>query len=139
MERTLYNKNGDAVAYKTDDYHETIYMWDGAPVAYLYDDQHVYGINGRHLGWFIGEILFTNDGMRIGFTANSCPVSVAKEQTKTEKQARDEIRPRWAAPPTPKLGFDFSDQELSDLLKEGQVIRLPKKELPKEELSEESV
>jgi hypothetical protein len=34
----------------------------------------------------------------------------------------------------PKLVFDFADQELSDLLKEGQVIRLPKKEL-----SEESV
>jgi hypothetical protein len=130
MERTLYDRDGYAVAYITDDYHETVYMWDGTPVAYLYDDQHVYGINGRHLGWFIDDILYNNNGARIGFTVNTCPVPVAKQSTKTEKKARDEIRPRWAAPPMPKLSFDFSNQALPDLLRQGQVIRLPKEEPP---------
>ena len=132
MERTIYDRDGYAVAYITDDYHETVYMWDGAPVAYLYDDEHLYGINGRHLGWFIDEILYDNNGARIGFMTNTCPVPVAKQSTKTEKKARDEIRPRWQAPPRPKLGFDFSDQALPDLLSQGQVIRLsPKEEPPK--------
>ena len=132
MERTLYNKNGDAVAYITNDYHETIYLWDGAPVAYLYNDQHVYGINGRHLGWLIDEIIFNNNGERIGFTSNSCPVSIAKETIKTEKRARDEIQPRWAAPPFPKLVFDLAKQDPADLLREGEAIRLRKEESPEE-------
>jgi hypothetical protein len=89
----------------------------------------VYGINGRHLGWFTDETLFDDNGNRIGFTANSCPIPIAKEPVKTEKKARDEIRPRWEAPQKPKLSFDFSNQDLSDLLRQGRVIRL----LPKEE------
>ncbi|MFC1868623.1 4-fold beta flower protein [Thermodesulfobacteriota bacterium] len=121
MERTLFNKNGDAVAYITEDYHETIYLWGGSPVAYLYENRHVYGINGRHLGWFINDVLFNNNGERIGFTSGSCPVSVAIEPIKTEKQSRDEIRSRWAAPPLPKLDFKYADQDLVNLLKEGQA------------------
>ncbi len=34
----------------------TIYLWGGKPVAYLSaesdDGFHVYGFNGKHLGWF---------------------------------------------------------------------------------------
>ena len=132
MERTLYNKNGDAAAYITTDYHETIYLWDGSPVAYLYDDEHVYGMNGRHLGWFTDDILFTNNGERIGFTSRSCPVSIAKEPIKTEKKARHEIQPRWAAPPLPKLLFNLAEQDLTDFLKEGEVIRLKEQESSEE-------
>ncbi|MFC1533775.1 4-fold beta flower protein [Thermodesulfobacteriota bacterium] len=122
MERTLFNKNGDVVAYITEDYHETIYLWDGFPVAYLYEERHVYGINGRHLGWFIDNIIFNHNGERIGFTSNSCPVNVAKEPIKPKKYPMDEIRPRWEVPTLPKLDFHFADQDLADLLKEGQVI-----------------
>jgi hypothetical protein len=135
MDRTLYNKNGDAVAYISDDYHETIYLWEGNPVAYLYEDQHVYGINGRHLGWFIDDILFANNGARIGFTINSCPVPVAKEPIKVEKSVRDEIQPRWSAPAFPKLSFDFADMDLDDLLGEGKALQFPEKE-PNQESEE---
>ncbi|MBW1862849.1 MAG: hypothetical protein JRJ02_10810 [Deltaproteobacteria bacterium] len=58
MEKTLFNKNGEVVAYLMDDYHDSIYMWSGFPVAYLYNEEHVYGINGRHLGWFINEVIY---------------------------------------------------------------------------------
>ena len=123
MERTLFNKNGEPVAYITDDYHETIYLWDGSPVAYLHEDQHIYGINGRHLGWFIDEILFNGVGKRIGFTARSCPGSIVKEPIKPEKFPRDEIQSRWKTPSLPKLGFDFADQDLKEFLKEGEAFR----------------
>ncbi len=132
MERTLFNKNGDAVAYLTDDFHGTIYLWEGLPVAYLYEDLHIYGINGRHLGWFIDDILFTDNGERIGFTSGSCPVPVAKETVKPKKHPMDEIRPRWAAPPMPKLEFNFADQGLADFLRVGQIIHHREEESPEE-------
>ena len=127
MERNLYNKNGDAAAYITSDYHDTIYLWDGSPVAYLYDDEHVYGINGRHLGWFIDDILYNSMGERIGFTSSTCPVASGKEPVKHERRVMDEIRSRWSAPPTPNFSFNFADRELADFLKEGQVAPFTEK------------
>ena len=124
MEQTLFDKEGNSVAYFAYDYHNTIYSWDGIPSAYLYDEQHVYGINGKHLGWFIDEIIFNNEGDRIGFTSNTCPVTIAKETVKTEKYPMDEIRSRWKAPSLPKLTFNFAEQGFTDFLKEGQVPRL---------------
>jgi len=90
----LFNKHGYAAAYITDDCHNTIYLLDGHPVAYIYEDRHIYGINGRHLGWFVNEIVFNHNGERVGFTNKTCPVPVAQEPVKAEKYNRDEIRPR---------------------------------------------
>ncbi len=136
METSLYNKNGDAVAYISDDYLNTIYLWDGHPVAYLHDDQHIYGINGRHLGWMIDEIIYTNNGERIGFTFKSCPVPTAKESTKPKKFPRGEDQPRWKAHPLPKLTFQFSDTEFSDFLKEGEPYN-PRRMAVKKEAAKE--
>ena len=124
MEQTVFDKEGNPVAYFTNDYNNTIYSWDGVPSVYLYDEQHIYGINGKHLGWFIDEIIYDNDGNRVGFTANTCPVPIAKETVKAEKYPMDEIRSRWQTPSLPKLQFDFAKQGFADYLKEGQVPRL---------------
>jgi len=130
MERTIYNKQGDTIAYFSDDYYETVYLWDGSPVAYVYDERHLYGLNGRHLGWFIDEIIYDNNGERIGFTLRSCPVSVAKEEPKPRKRARDELRSKWSAPPMPKLSSLSATRELEDFLREGEVSRLPGRSTP---------
>lgn len=132
METTLFNKDGDAVAYISDDYNKTIYLWDGTPVAYLYDGQHVYGINGRHLGRFLNDVVYSNNGERIGFTAGTCPVSIAKESVKGKKQAMDEIRSRWDAPPLPRLRYVLASQDFVDFLKEGQVARFRSESSPEE-------
>jgi hypothetical protein len=121
MDKTLFDKDGEAVAYLTEDYHGTIYLWDGEPVAYLYDEKHVYGMSGRHLGWFVDEVLFNNDGERAGFTTQTCPVSIAKEPPKWKRRAPVQIRPRWTAPPFPKTSFDLARQGLADFLKEGRI------------------
>ena len=121
--KTLFNKKGDPIAYIWDDYRETIYLTDGSPVAYLYNQSHVYGINGRHLGWWIEGILYNHDGERIGFTPSTCPVPVGTEPAKPQRQSMDEIRPRWKAPPLPKLSFNFPDVDLISLLREGQVVK----------------
>lgn len=132
MEKTLFDKKGDPVAYISDNYNETIYLWTGSPVAYLYDEYHVYGINGRHLGWWIEEILYNDKGERIGFASSSCPVTTAVEPAKTRKQPIDEIRPKWTAPPLPMLSFSLAGQDLVDFLQEGQVVRFYVESPPKE-------
>ena len=65
MDTTLYDKDGEAIAYIADDYNSTIFLWDGHPVAYQYEEQYIFGMNGKHLGWFINEIIYNNSGERI--------------------------------------------------------------------------
>jgi len=124
METTLFDAQGESVAYLTDDYDRTIYLWDGHPVAYLYEQRHVYGFNGRHLGWFIDQILYDENGERLGFTFVSCPTTVAKEPEKHKKFPRDEIKPRWKAPATPKLAYEPSARPLADFLEQGRIVRI---------------
>lgn len=123
MEKIFYNQNGEAVAYLAEDYRRTIYLWDGLAVAYLFEECHLYGINGKHLGWFKDEVIYDNDGARVGYTSSTVPVSIAKVKPKGEKGSVDEIRPRWSAPPFPKLGFQEAGQDLADFLNQGQVSR----------------
>jgi hypothetical protein len=123
METILYNKVGEAVAYIAADYHSTIYLWEGLPVAYLFDEGHLYGLNGRHLGWFKDEVIYNHDGVRVGFTSSTCPVSIAKPRPKGKKAPRAEIKPRWSAPALAKLSFQTSDQDLADFLREGSETK----------------
>ena len=138
MERTLFDKNGSPVAYICDDYHNSIYLWDGSPVAYLFNEEHVFGINGRHLGRFISDIIYNDNGERIGFTSNSCPVAVAKQPVRPEKYPMDEIRPRWSVPPLPNLSFTLASQDFGDFLKEGQVSRFREEISSQKDSSEQS-
>jgi hypothetical protein len=63
---TLFDQRGKATAYIALDDELTIYLWSGEPVAYLDRDSdggfHVYGFNGKHLGWFVGGVLRDHDG-----------------------------------------------------------------------------
>jgi hypothetical protein len=65
--------------------------------------------------------MFNHAGERIGFTARTCPAPLAKELGKLKKYPKDQVRPKWSAPPLPKLSFQLAEQGLQDLLKEGQV------------------
>ncbi len=71
-EISLYNSNGEAVAYIAVNDDFTIYLWDGEPVAYL-DDDDVYGFNGKHLGWFSQGIIIDHDGNSPCVIKNSYP------------------------------------------------------------------
>ena len=66
-EITLFNSKGKAVAYLAVNDEMTVYLWSGKPVAYLEPDQgakgfHIYGFNGKHLGWFIEGVVRDHDG-----------------------------------------------------------------------------
>lgn len=60
-ETSLFSSTGDAVAYIALSDDLTIYLWEGKPAAYLTEDSagghHVYGFNGKHLGWFVNGII----------------------------------------------------------------------------------
>jgi len=122
MDKTLFSKTGEPVAYIAEEYRQVIYLWGGSPVAYLHDEKYIYGINGRHLGWFVNSILYNHHGERIGFTSDTCPVTIAKEPTKAKKQSMDEIRPKWSAQVFPHLSFNSADQSFAGFLKKGQVV-----------------
>ena len=121
MEKTLYDKKGEAVAFIAMDYYGAVFLWGGQPVAYLYEENHLYGINGRHIGWFIDEIVYDQEGLRIGFTSRSCPVAGAERRPKGKRAVLPELRPRWAAPPTPKLTFREAGLDLADFLNQGRA------------------
>jgi 4-fold beta flower protein len=121
IDTIIYDIKGDPVAYITAQFRPTIFLWSGTPVAYLHEEQYVYGINGYHLGWFRNEILFNNDGERIGFTFSTCPVAISKEPVKGKKQSMVKPRPRCRAKSLPKFLFRFADKTLAEFLAEGQI------------------
>ena len=121
IDTIIYDIKGDPVAYITAQFRPTIFLWSGIPVAYLHEEKYVYGINGNHLGWFRNEILFNNDGERIGFTFSTCPVATAKEPVKGKKQTMAKPRPRYRAKSPPKFLFRFADQNLAEFLTEGRI------------------
>lgn len=65
-EISLFDGEGRAAAYIVADDDRTIYLWSGEPVAYLVQDRgrdfHVYGFNGRHLGWFVAGMVRDHGG-----------------------------------------------------------------------------
>lgn len=66
-EISLFNGQGQAVAYIDVDDDLTIYLWGGKPVAYLVSSRRndgfdVYGFNGKHLGWFVDGVVWNHDG-----------------------------------------------------------------------------
>jgi hypothetical protein len=105
-----------------EDYFDAVFLWDGQVVAYLYEQEHVYGLSGRHLGWFIGDVLYDQEGARVGFTSATCPVPIGKRGPKNKRSVLPELKPRWAAPPLPKLTFRESGQALADFLNEGRLL-----------------
>jgi hypothetical protein len=66
QEVTLFDGEGKAAAYVAVDDELTIYLWSGKPVAYLESDSadgfHVYGFNGKHLGWFVQGVIMDHEG-----------------------------------------------------------------------------
>ena len=66
----ILSSDGAAAAYVAPDL--TVYLWSGMPTAYLYPDPaggfHVYGFNGRHLGWYAAGAMRDHSGLRVGVT-----------------------------------------------------------------------
>ena len=121
-ELSLYNEQGSAVAYIAINEDSTIYLWEGKPVAYLTqkttNEYHVYGFNGKHLGWFVGGNLYDHDGNA------SCALkenmrSTSYESYKSYKEYKPYKSYKEYPPYRPYLNKSFGDSRCELLLSFG--------------------
>lgn len=121
-EVSLFNGSGKADAYIAIDDELTIYLWSGKPVAYLEKDSdggyHVYGFNGKHLGWFVKGIVRDHEGNA------SCAVKEVLKSTdyepyKSYKQYKPYKSYTQYAPYRPSFSSSFGDTPCRFLLGEG--------------------
>ena len=82
---SLYDNDGEAVAYIAVDDDLTIYLWGGKPVAYL-DGENVYGFSGQHLGWFSDGVILDHAGNAPCVLKDRYPGSTAYEGYKGYKE-----------------------------------------------------
>ena len=119
-ETTLFDSGGKPVAYIAEEL--TIYLWSGKPVAYLYSDAgkvHVYGFNGKHLGWFIKGVVRDHDGNAVGAVKEVFRSSVEYEPYKAYKQYKPYKGYREYAPYQPYLSRNWSEIPLRLFLLQG--------------------
>lgn len=121
-EISLFNGAGKADAYIALSDELTIYLWSGKPVAYLEKDDsggyHVYGFNGKHLGWFVKGVVRDHQGKP------SCAVKEVLRNTeyepyKTYKQYKPYKSYTQYAPYRPYFSTSFGDTPCQFLLAEG--------------------
>lgn len=119
-EISLFDGARKPVAYIAEEL--TIYLWSGKPVAYLYSDSgklHVYGFNGKHLGWFVKGVFRDHDGNAVGALRESFRSPVAYEPYKPYKQYKPYQSYREFAPYQPYLGTSWSEMPLVLFLMQG--------------------
>ena len=121
-EISLFNGYGKPVAYIAIDDELTIYLWSGKPVAYLDTDNdegyHVYGFNGKHIGWFVDGVIRDHKGNA------SCAVkelmkSTEYEPYKSYKQYKPYKSYKQYAPYRPHFPNSFGEKPCQFLLGEG--------------------
>jgi hypothetical protein len=121
-EVTLFDGRGKATACIVFDDGLTIYLWDGKPAAYLNRDSaggfHVYGFNGKHLGWFVGGVIWDHQG------DVSCAVADILQSTQFEPfKSFKQLKPfksfKEVAPSRPPFSRSFGDTTCGFLLGEG--------------------
>jgi hypothetical protein len=116
-ELTLYEPQGDAIAYIDCKDNYTIYYFDGTAVAYLSLNENLYSIynfNGKHLGWFVNGIIIDHEGSMVG-TSNNALSSVIyqMEPNKEFKKMKPIKKMRSAEPFTPLITSFWSNISLS--------------------------
>lgn len=109
-ETTLFDGRGRAVAYVADDL--TIYLWSGKPIAYLDRDSgsgfHVYGFNGKHLGWFSRGIVRDHEGNGTCAVMDALSSSTETEPTKSTKETKPTQSTMETAPTRPTFSNSWS-------------------------------
>lgn len=121
-EKTLFDSEGDAVAYIAIDDELNIYLWKGEPVAYLKKDLgeiHIYGFNGDHLGWFEGGVAYNNKSRPVGFIDGAVSKITKLEPLKGLRKLTPLKSLERLAPIKPVFKKEFSDTPLKTFLMQG--------------------
>ncbi len=115
---SLYDAQGNPVAYISLGDELTIYLWSGKPVAYLHEDS-IYGFNGKHLGWFKSGRIYDHDGAIAGATKEGTLGPVRPAPLKGIKQIKPIKGIRELKPLRPLFGLSWSDTPLRYFLAAG--------------------
>lgn len=121
-EKTLFDSEGDAVAYIAFDDELNIYLWGGAPVAYLKRETgeiNIYGFNGTHLGWFERGIIWNHKGSAVGFVEGAVNKTTKLERIKGLRKLAPLRRIERLPPKKPAFRTEFSDTPLKAFLMQG--------------------
>jgi hypothetical protein len=121
-EKTLFDSEGEAVAYIALDDELNIYLWKGEPVAYLKKDAgdiHIYGFNGDHLGWFEKGIVYNKKGRVVGFIDGAVNKLTKLEPLKGLRKLTPLKALEKLAPLKPVFKSEFSDTPLKAFLMQG--------------------
>ena len=121
-EITLFDSSGKPVAYVAEEL--TIYLWSGKPVAYLHPEGgklHVYGFNGRHLGWFSKGLIRDHDGNAVGGVREAFSSSLSYEPYKSYKEFKPIKNFRQFAPFQPLFSASWSEVPLDLFLLQEDV------------------
>lgn len=124
-EIALYNANGEPTAYIDASQSDLpIFMYDGTPVAYLKTASgnyfHIYGFNGKHLGWLEDGRVLDHQGYVAGFQRGSMPKYTRSEPYKYCKKYKPMKSYAQSAPYKPYSKRSFGNTSLSLLLLSGQ-------------------
>ncbi len=121
-ETSLFDSSGKPVAYIAEEL--TIYLWSGKPVAYLDEDSsnggfHVYGFNGKHLGWFVRGVIRDHRGDAAGAIKEVFRSSTEYEPYKSYKQYKSYKSYKEYAPYRSSFSQSWSDIPLRLFLLRG--------------------
>lgn len=117
----LYDRDGAATAY-IDANDLSVFRWNGEPSAYLLRASDgvfdVFGINGRHLGWYIAGVLYGNDGSAVCAMAQRLTYTQATTPRNPRQLAHEHLPPD-PIPPRPTFDNTFSGTPCDTLLSFG--------------------
>ncbi len=85
QEVTLFNSEGEAVAYIDYEKDATIFLWKGTPVAFLKNDggdMCVFGFNGNFLGWYENGIIYDENGNAVSIREGAVNMATQIEPIK---------------------------------------------------------
>lgn len=117
-EITIFDHQGEAVAYVDTDEEATIFLWSGRPVAYI-SGTSIYGYNGNHLGWINQGILYDHEGYGVGFFKNATTTLTQLESLKGLKQLEPLRSLKELEPLRPLFSSYWTNTPLSIFLMSG--------------------
>jgi len=123
QELTLFDSEGEAIAYIDYSEDETIFLWNGNPVAFLENDGgdiYVFGFNGNFLGWYVNGIIYDKSGNPVGAKKGAVNMRLQRESRKS-RQYRIPRKPRTPRTPrTPRWSRSWSSISLTNFLYSGK-------------------
>lgn len=124
-EIALYNASGEPTAYIDASQSDLpIFMYDGTPVAYLKTASgnyyHIYGFNGKHLGWLEDGRILDHKGYVAGFLKGGMTKYTRSEPYKYCKKYKPAKAYAQTAPYKPYSKHSFGNTSLSLLLLSGR-------------------